>query len=180
MLDTAKTIFRGAVEGLPAMSVPATALAAFTSYFQASGEAFILWICLSTLDLIFGMVLAVVNSSFKVSRLYHWVFKICIQMLTIVLFAVVLRMFAIASGVQLFFESWLLLFFGLLDFSSIMDKFLQLGYLPKPAYVLLKFMRKRSAKMFAAMVNEPRLEREMRKALGDKEKKDKELDTYSA
>ena len=46
-----------------------------------------------------------------------------------------------------------------------------LGCLPKPASVLLGFLRRRSSKVFAAMVNDPRLEREMREALGEKDKK---------
>lgn len=170
MFEVVKVNLSSFMDSFPTLSIPSATFAAILSYTGSSGEAFILWACVSTLDMILGVVLAIVDGAFSVRRLYNWVFKIFIQLLTIVLFAAILRMFAIASGVQLFFASWLLLFYGLMDFSSIMEKFLRLGFLPAPAKVLLNFMRRRSAKIFAAMVNEPRLEKEMREALGAKDK----------
>lgn len=173
MHSVVKVTIMRAVESFKAMTTPvlATLFASLLAYTGSSGEAFILWVCISTLDMIFGVVVSIVHSSFCAKKLYNWVFKIFIQLLTIVVFAAVLRMFAIASGVNVFIASWLLLFFGLMDVSSILDKFLQLGYLPKPASILLGFLRRRSSKVFAAMVNDPRLEREMREALGEKDKK---------
>ena len=171
MIEVAKATFAGMLDNFPSLAIPSTLFATLLSYTGCSGEAFVLWVCISTLDMIFGVILSIVDKCFKVSKLYNWVFKIFIQLLTIVLFAAILRMVAITAGIELFVVSWLLLFFALMDFSSIMEKFLRLGYLPKPAQILLGLMRKRSAKVLAAMVNEPELEKQMREALGEKEKK---------
>ena len=171
MLETCKSLYENILASFPAIPTVTTLFAAILSYTGCSGEAFVLWACISTLDMIFGVIVSVVQGAFCSRRLYSWVFKIFIQLLTIFTFTAILRMFTLASGVELFFASWLLLFFGLMDFSSVLEKFLVLGYLPKPAQIMLSFMRRRSAKIFAAMVNEPQLEEEMRKALGEKDKK---------
>lgn len=171
MIVAVKTMYENILDSFPFVPAVSTLVAALLSYTGCSGEAFVLWACISTLDMVFGVVLSIVAGSFCAKKLYNWVFKIFIQLLTILAFTAMLRMFTIASGVELFFASWLLLFFGLMDFSSVMEKFVKLGYLPKPAIILLSLMRRRSAKVFAAMVNEPQLEKEMREALGEKDKK---------
>lgn len=164
MLDALKAQWSSTVEAWP-MFVPSSIFAFLLEYTGAHAEAFVAWCILTAADLVFGISVAVIQGNFKISKLYHWVGKTFVQLLTIMIFAVVLRSFAIASGVSLFFANWIIMFYILLDASSLLDKFVLLGLLPTPIIVLLSFLRKRVSKSFAVMAGEPKLARELENAL---------------
>lgn len=147
------------------MIFPSALLAWVLEYTGAHAEAFVTWCVLSAADLVIGTIVAVVQGVFKASRLYHWVEKTFVQLLSVFIFAAVLRTLAIASGVELFVANWLLLFYCFLDASSLLEKFVQMGWMPSVALVLLKFMRRRTTNAFAAMAGDPKLAAEMEKAL---------------
>ena len=165
MLDIVRTQFVGAVESFQTMAIPASIFTALMTYTGGHAEAFITWCILSSIDLIFGIILAIVKKKFDAHKLYHWVGRICVQLLSIVIFAAILHMLHIAAGIELVFANWLLFFYALMDFTSIMDKLLFLGFMPRPAYVLLKFLRRRSAKVFAAALNDEKMADELEAAL---------------
>lgn len=152
------------------MGIPAMLLASLTSYTGASGEAFLIWIIVSTIDMVFGVIYSILSSNFSATKLYKWVFKIFVQLITIVIFAGVLRAFKLASDVELFFGSWILFFYILMDATSIFDKMLLLGVLPKPAYVFFSFFKKRSLKVMTAAFDDPNLVKELEKALEAKQR----------
>lgn len=151
------------------MGVPAMLLAALTSYTGASGESFLIWIIVSSLDLVFGVICAIMYGKFDASKLYKWVFKIFVQLVTVIIFAGVLRAFKLAADVELFFGSWILFFYIMMDATSIFDKMLLLGVLPKPAYVFFSFFRKRSIKVLTAAFNDPDLVKELEKVIDTKQ-----------
>jgi len=165
MLNVIREQFAGAVESFHIMAVPASIFTALMTYTGGHAEAFITWCILSSFDLVFGVILAIVKKKFDARKLYHWVGRVCVQLLSIVIFAAILRMLHIAAGIELVFANWLLFFYALMDFTSIMDKLLILGFMPRPAYMLLKFLRRRSAKVFAAAMNEEGMADELEAAL---------------
>lgn len=172
MFAVVKEQFAGAAEGFRVMALPATAFTALLTYTGGCAEAFATWCGLSALDLIFGVVLAIVQRRFCITKLYHWVGRVCVQLFSITLFAAILHMLNIVAGIEVVLANWLLFFYALMDFTSIMEKLLLLGFMPKPAFVLLKFLRRRTAKVFAAAMNDEFLAEEIEKSLeGAKEVK---------
>lgn len=165
MLDILRSQFNGAVESFPVMALPAAVFTAFLTYTGGHAEAFVTWCLLSALDFVLGIIVAIVDRKFNARKLYHWVGRVFVQLLSIALFAAILRLLTITAGVELIFANWLLFFYALMDFTSIMDKLLFLGFMPRPAYMLLKFLRRRSARVFAAALNDDGLADELEEAL---------------
>lgn len=165
MLDIVRTQFNGAVSSFPMTVVPATLLTSLQTYTGGHLEAFITWCILSAGDLVFGVILAIVQHKFCARKLYHWAGRVLVQLLSVFIFAAVLRMFTLAAGVELFFANWLLFFFALMDATSILNKLLVLGFMPKPAYVILKMLRRRSSRVFATLMDDPDMARELERSL---------------
>lgn len=134
-------------------AILATVVTIALDYTGAESEAVILWLVLSMTDCVLGIVRAVVLGEFSARKLHRWTWKIGTQMLIIVLFASMLRLFRIASGHELVLTNWLLCFFAFFDFSTTIDKLLSLGF-PVPHFVrqLLSLMRRRIARAVAGLV----------------------------
>lgn len=165
MFDALRLHFVGAMENYSVTAILATIFTALMEYTGGEAEAFIVWCLFSALDLIFGVGLALMRGNFDSRKLGHWTLRIGSQLLVIIMFAGILHMFKFAAGVELVFANWLLFFFALMDFSSVVDKLALLGLMPKPALVLVVSLRRRSSKLFSAMIDDPRLQKELEHAL---------------
>lgn len=147
------------------MVLPATAFTAAVEYLGTGKEALITWLVLSTIDCIFGIVVAIGTQSFKVKKMYRWVGRVFLQLLTVFLFAALCHMFEVSAGVELVLTSWVLFFYACLDVSSICNKLVFFGLLPKPVFVILKMLRHRFSKAFGAAFDSPEFAEEIEQAL---------------
>lgn len=166
--DELCTIKQGAI-----MVIPATALTAAIEYLGSGCEALITWLVLATLDSVFGIIVAVVTGRFHVSKMYRWCGRIFLQLMTVYLFAALCAMFTISSGTELVLTSWIFFFYACLDVSSLCNKLVFFGVLPRPILVIMKMLRRKFAKTFATAFDSPEFADEIEQSL--KEHREKKI-----
>ena len=151
------------------MLIPSAIVSSVLTYLGTQGEVLLCWLVMSTVDCMAGIIVAVTSSTFKTSKLFRWVGKVFMELLLVVLLAMLCRVVNITLGIEQFLSNWILLFFILLDFSSICNKLLYFGILPTPFKIILKYLRHNFAKSFSVMLNTPGAMEELEKALEQKD-----------
>ena len=152
---------------------PAGFVSTIVTYLGTNEEALLCWVIMSTVDCAFGVIVAVTSGVFCATKLFRWVGKFTVQIILVFLLVMTFRVINLTLGVEQFITNWVLLFFILLDFSSICNKLLYFGLLPRPMLVILKYLRHNFAKAFSTMLNTPGAMEELEKALAEHDNKTK-------
>lgn len=166
MLDVAKEVWQNSIENF-VMIYPAAFISSVVTYLDTTEETLLCWVLLSTLDCVFGIIVAVTSGAFCAVKLFKWVSKFTVQLLLILLLVMTFHVINLTLGVEHFITNWVLLFFILLDFSSLANKLLYFGLLPKPLIIILKYLRHNFAKAFSTMLHTPGAMEELEKALAE-------------
>lgn len=168
MLETVKAVWQNCAENT-AMIFPAGLVSSIVTYLETTEEVLICWVVMSTTDCLFGILVAITSATFQPLKLFKWVSKFTVQVLLVCLLVMTFKAVNITLGVEQFITNWVLLFFILLDFSSLANKLLYFGLLPRPVIIILKYLRHRFAKAFSSMLDTPGAMEELEKALADYE-----------
>lgn len=172
MITTVKAVWQNYAENA-FMLGPAGFVSSIVTYLGTTEEALLCWVVMSTVDCVFGVIVAVTSGSFCGVKLFRWVGKFTVQILLVFLLVLTFKVINLTLGIEQFITNWVLLFFILLDFSSLCNKLLYFGLLPKPLLIILKHLRHRFAKSFSSMLNTPGAMEELEKALAEHESKNK-------
>lgn len=155
------------MHGFSIKATVAAVLTAFTEYTGGHQVVLLLYLLFTSLDLILGMLAAVVYGNFCCKKLNRWLRKVATQLFIVVLFAAMLKMLFYTASVEITLTNWLLFIFAIMDFASVMDKLVYIGApVPPVVHVIVGSVRRRVSKQIAHVLHDEEVKEHIEKAIG--------------
>lgn len=130
---------------------------------------------LATIDMLLGVLRAVVFQNFETRLLGKWMVKLFVQMFLASVILLFFHMLSVTAGVTIVIANWLFLLFAFNDLCSIVSKVESLGFrVPIPIKVILDLLRRRTVFDIAQYLRVPemreQIEHEITKAQANERK----------
>lgn len=156
--NTVVTYMRNLCFGFEYKAAIATVMTVFTDVL--GGHAVVLYgfFALATIDMLLGVLRAVVFQNFETRLLGKWMVKLSVQMFLASVILLFFHMLSVTAGVTIAIANWLFLLFAFNDLCSIVSKVESLGFrIPTPITVLLHLLRRRTAFDIAQYLRVPEM-----------------------
>ena len=118
---------------------------AFAEFTGGHEYVLMLYLAFATADFFFGTFAAIRMRDFSVRKMYHWLRKVCTQLLIVISFTGLCKMLFYTASLDIALANWLFFLFAVMDCASIFDNMERAG-LPVPPFIdiLLRRIRRRA------------------------------------